>query len=180
MIKPKLVLFDVDGVLTDGRKQYDQSGSVVSKFFADLDFTAIKAFKCLGVNIAWVSGDSNVNRKVAESRSIPFYFTREHNVALAKAELLARIEKDFSVTREEMWFVGDDVFDSSMAGNVGLTLCLSNSPSYLKNKFDIVIPLQSGEFVALWVFEFYLQIFGVKFPSEEQIAAQESGELFRY
>ena len=53
----KLLILDVDGVLTTGLKTYDINGKVVSKTFGDRDFTAIKEFICAGVTTIFLSGD---------------------------------------------------------------------------------------------------------------------------
>ena len=57
---PKLVLLDVDGVLTDGRKGYALDGSVAYKQFCDRDFTAIKRFQEAGILVALISGDKRI------------------------------------------------------------------------------------------------------------------------
>ena len=57
-----LLILDVDGVLTDGRKYYDVSGKGVLKTFCDRDFTAIKKFKANGWDVVFLSGDPNVFR----------------------------------------------------------------------------------------------------------------------
>ena len=44
----KLLLLDVDGVLTSGYKTYSETGLCTHKEFADIDFTAIKRFKASG------------------------------------------------------------------------------------------------------------------------------------
>ena len=42
-----LLILDVDGVLTDGKKYYDNTGKVLLKTFCDRDFTAIKKIKAV-------------------------------------------------------------------------------------------------------------------------------------
>jgi 3-deoxy-D-manno-octulosonate 8-phosphate phosphatase (KDO 8-P phosphatase) len=64
----KLLILDVDGVLTDGRKYYDSSGLATHKTFCDKDFTAIKKFKSIGCEVIFLSGDKNINEKIAENR----------------------------------------------------------------------------------------------------------------
>ena len=69
----KLLILDVDGVLTSGLKAYDTSGAVISKEFGDRDFTAIKEFFCAGIQVVFLSGDQQVNSQIAQSRRIPFF-----------------------------------------------------------------------------------------------------------
>ena len=52
--KIKLIIFDVDGVLTDGKKIYDTRGQKISKSFGDLDFTAIKILQSFGFKVIWL------------------------------------------------------------------------------------------------------------------------------
>ena len=49
----KLLILDVDGVLTTGCKTYDLEGNVISKEFNDKDFTAIKRFKEKGLKVCF-------------------------------------------------------------------------------------------------------------------------------
>ena len=73
----QLVLLDIDGVLTDGTKIYDQQHNVIAKKYCDLDFTAIKRMKKAGVNVCFLSGDRNINEGMAEKRGIDFWYSRE-------------------------------------------------------------------------------------------------------
>ena len=72
----KLLILDVDGVLTTGLKTYDINGSVISKTFGDRDFTAIKQFICAGIKTIFLSGDQQVN-SMAKDRGIPFSIVEE-------------------------------------------------------------------------------------------------------
>ena len=64
----KLLILDVDGVLTDGKKYYNRDGDVVMKTFCDKDWTAIKRFKALGIKVLFLSGDP-FNEKIAKKQN---------------------------------------------------------------------------------------------------------------
>lgn len=49
----KLLILDVDGVLTNGKKYYGENGLGRLKNFCDKDFTAIKRIKAAGVNVCF-------------------------------------------------------------------------------------------------------------------------------
>ena len=53
----KLVILDVDGVLTDGKKYYNREGEVLMKTFCDKDWTAIKRFRAMGITVIFPTGD---------------------------------------------------------------------------------------------------------------------------
>ena len=66
--KVELVILDIDGVMTDGRKYYGVDGVPFAKTYCDKDFTAIKRIRGAGVPVCFVSGDENVNKAMAENR----------------------------------------------------------------------------------------------------------------
>jgi 3-deoxy-D-manno-octulosonate 8-phosphate phosphatase (KDO 8-P phosphatase) len=72
----KLLVIDIDGVMTDGTKTYGIDGKVISKRFNDKDFTAIKRFKASNVKVCFLSGDRNVNEAMANDRNVDFYHSR--------------------------------------------------------------------------------------------------------
>jgi 3-deoxy-D-manno-octulosonate 8-phosphate phosphatase KdsC-like HAD superfamily phosphatase len=57
----KVALVDIDGVLTDGTKVYNEKHEVISKRFLCKDFTAIKRMVASGIKVIMLSGD-NFNR----------------------------------------------------------------------------------------------------------------------
>ncbi len=58
MLLTRLLILDVDGVLTDGTKVYDKDHNVLSKRFMCKDFSAIKRFIAAGIKVVMISGDS--------------------------------------------------------------------------------------------------------------------------
>ena len=73
--KIKLLILDIDGVLTDGTKIYDINHKTIYKKFQDKDFTAIKRLKAAGIKVIFLSGD-NWNKGLAKKRVIDFYLSR--------------------------------------------------------------------------------------------------------
>jgi 3-deoxy-D-manno-octulosonate 8-phosphate phosphatase (KDO 8-P phosphatase) len=127
-----LLILDVDGVLTDGKKYYDNTGKGIYKTFCDRDFTAIKKFKAAEWNVVFLSGDKNVNEAVAMNRNIPFYCNRENGVMVDKAEFLPIFEKTYNCDPDNMVYVGDDVFDVNIMKNVGYAFCPENAALEVK------------------------------------------------
>jgi len=130
----KLVILDVDGVLTDGRKYYDNSGLAVYKTFCDKDFTAIKKFKSAGCHVIFLSGDENINERVAANRGIPFYYTRGKCKSLFLPDLL----KEYSARLEEVVFLGDDTFDRELMSRVYHKFCPSDAPREVKEVCQVL------------------------------------------
>lgn len=111
----KLVILDIDGVLTDGRKYYDKTGMPFAKTYCDKDFTAIKRLKGSGIDVCFLSGDDFVNKNMAKNRNIDFFSARGKD----KSSFIAEFEEKYSCDKSEMAYIGDDLFDSSIMKQVG-------------------------------------------------------------
>jgi 3-deoxy-D-manno-octulosonate 8-phosphate phosphatase (KDO 8-P phosphatase) len=135
----KLVILDVDGVLTDGSKYYDNSGNGVYKTFCDKDFTAIKRLVSRGVKVCFLSGDNNVNQAVAENRNIDFYYSRGKN----KTQFLEEFSQKYNCSRSEMAAIGDDLFDLDLLKSVGHSYCPSDACRELRDSDGDIICLNS-------------------------------------
>ena len=87
----KLVILDIDGILTDGRKYYGLDGIPFAKTYCDKDFTAIKRLRGAGVKVCFLSGDERVNKTMAINRNIDFYSARGKD----KADFITEFEKTY-------------------------------------------------------------------------------------
>ena len=65
----KLIVLDVDGILTDGKKYYNRDGDVVMKTFCDKDWTAIKRFRAMDIPVVFLTGDP-FNESIARNINI--------------------------------------------------------------------------------------------------------------
>ena len=124
----KLVILDVDGVMTDGKKYYGLDGIPFAKTYCDKDFTAIKRLRGSGVSVCFLSGDDRVNKNMAKNRNIDFYSARGKD----KAEFIRKFKKTYDCESYEMIYVGDDLFDLSIMKEVGLAFCPVDSPDKIK------------------------------------------------
>ena len=147
----KLILLDIDGVMTDGRKYYDKEGTVRLKTFCDKDWTAIKRFRALGIEVAFLSGDG-FNANIAGNRNLPFYLNRSNGKHSDKIEFLNEICSDFSVIPDEVVYVGDDIFDVRIASAVGHAFCPSDASVDMINVCEM-LPQRAGENVVMSLFE---------------------------
>ncbi|MHA2342797.1 MAG: HAD hydrolase family protein [Candidatus Hodarchaeales archaeon] len=115
----KLVILDIDGVLTDGRKYYGLDGIPFAKTYCDKDFTAIKRLRGAGVKVCFLSGDERVNKAMAINRNIDFYSARGKD----KADFITEFQKTYKTEKEDMLYIGDDLFDKSIMEIVGHAYC---------------------------------------------------------
>jgi 3-deoxy-D-manno-octulosonate 8-phosphate phosphatase (KDO 8-P phosphatase) len=133
----KLLILDVDGVLSDGKKYYADDGFALYKTFCDKDFTAIKKFKASNCEVVFLSGDDRVNKNLAKNRNIDFYYSR----GKCKTEFIENILKKYNVTINETAFVGDDIFDLPLMKQVQFKYCPNDAARELK---EICVTLQNN------------------------------------
>jgi len=141
----KLVILDVDGVLTDGTKTYDIQGNVISKRFNDRDFTAIKKLKAAEIAVCFLSGDENINKVIAKKRNIDFYSSRDKDGNLNKASFLPMLYKKYGAERDTTVYVGDDYFDIEIMKEVKYSYCPWDSPLDVQDVVTFLLPSKGGE-----------------------------------
>src|SRR3990172_5913887 len=105
--KIRLLLMDVDGVLTDGRIIIDANG-VESKFFNVKDGHGIKMVQRAGIQVGIISGrESQVVKNRAAELGITCIHQKAHDKLLPYREILAKTGLD----DHEVAYIGDDVID---------------------------------------------------------------------
>jgi 3-deoxy-D-manno-octulosonate 8-phosphate phosphatase (KDO 8-P phosphatase) len=103
----KIIIMDVDGVLTDGRIILDDDGREY-KFFDVKDGHIIHIAIDLGIKIAWISGRySSVTQKRAKQLKIKDVFQGQHK----KLDALKTIKEKYDVDYKNIAYIGDDLID---------------------------------------------------------------------
>ena len=167
--KIKLLILDIDGVLTDGTKVYTEKHEPVYKRFRCKDFTAIKRFIAAGVQVIMLSGD-NWNAEMARQRNIPFYCTRGSDLGLDKSVYLSHLESTYNVKKENMAFVGDDYFDLSMFKTLFWTFAPSDSPRIIRQNCLYLLKSKGGQGVVQELYDFLVGKGIVQDASEAAVA----------
>lgn len=128
----KLVLLDVDGVLTDGRLYYGNSGEEL-KAFDIQDGLGIKLLQKGGVKVGIITGRRSalLQRRAEELAISPLVQGREDKW-LALNEMMV----DLSVSLEEIAFVGDDLPDLAVIKRVGLGITPANGSHIVASQAD--------------------------------------------
>ena len=118
----KLLILDVDGVMTDGGIILSDTNSESKKFFAQ-DGHGIMIIRELGVEVAIISGRYS---KAVEHRGKELGFT---TIIQSSRNKLLDYEKNFSkkYALTDVCFVGDDVVDISLLKSVGLSITVPNA-----------------------------------------------------
>ncbi len=125
----RLMVLDVDGVLTDGGLYYDESGCVMKRFNVQ-DGLGIKMAPQAGIDFAVITGLESpaVKRRVTEL-GIAHYYPGHHR----KAPILREISEKTGIPFAHMAYVGDDWVDAEPMAMVGLPIAVPNArPEILK------------------------------------------------
>lgn len=126
--KIKLLLLDVDGVLTDGRIIYD-SKARDSKFFDVHDGLGVYLLKRAGIPTVLITakGSHAIKPRARDMRVDRIYA----DVPL-KSAVLDKITKIYKITPEEICFVGDDLVDLGIMQKVGFPVAVFNACAEVK------------------------------------------------
>ena len=137
----RLLILDVDGVLTDGNLYYGDDGSEIKAFYAQ-DGSAIKRLLAAGVAVAIISGRRSlaVRRRVSEL-GIGYLYEGIANKAAALAELSAKSK----VESGHMAHVGDDLPDIALFERVGLACAVPGSHPAVLRQAHYVTTLPGGQ-----------------------------------
>jgi 3-deoxy-D-manno-octulosonate 8-phosphate phosphatase (KDO 8-P phosphatase) len=117
----KLVVFDVDGVLTDGRIVLDSNG-IESKFFNVRDGAGITFLHYAELMVAMVTGRSSEVVEV-RARELKIPIERVRQGARVKLPVFEDLIAECGVTAAESAYVGDDIIDVPVLERVGLACC---------------------------------------------------------
>lgn len=119
----KLLLLDVDGVLTDGRLFFNNSGDEF-KAFNTLDGQGIKALQKTGVKVGIITGrTSDLVARRARDLGIDILVQGRED----KWEALQEILRERSYALHEIAFMGDDWPDLTVMTRIGLALTVANA-----------------------------------------------------
>ena len=152
---PKLVVIDVDGIMTDGTKLYID-GKPVGKQFYDRDFTAIKLMKSRGIGVVLMTGDAS-NAVMAKNRNIPCVLSRDATGALNKAETLTKIYEEYNIVRyyDEVWVLGDDIFDVEAFKMCTRAFAPEDASYYVRSHASVLLPESKRPWI-LYIVETFL------------------------
>jgi len=123
----RLMAFDVDGVLTDGRLWYTEAGETVKGFHV-LDGHGLRLLREGGITVALVTGRESavVARRAAE---LGIGLVRQN--VRDKLQVLGELAEGCGLPLEHTGFMGDDLIDLPALQRVGFAASVPNAPTYI-------------------------------------------------
>ena len=152
----KLVVFDVDGILTDGSLYLSDDGQEIKAFFA-LDGHGIKMLKRSGVELAVITGrHSQLMRHRVKNLNIEHLYQGVEDKLEAFEELTQRL----GFSPEQVAAMGDDVVDLPMMRRSGLSITVPGALARVKQYAHYVTQLPGGKGAAREVCELIMHAQG--------------------
>lgn len=157
-LKPlKLLIFDVDGVLTDGRIIYDNAG-VETKAFDVKDGHGIKLLMRCGIDVGIITArESNVVAVRAANLGIGIVFQGMKDKLKAFEEIL----KTTGLDPSRIGYVGDDIIDLPVIRRAGFSATVADGVSEVKERVDYVAKCKGGCGAAREIAELVLKAQGL-------------------
>ena len=154
--KIKLLVFDVDGVLTDGRLIVGDNGEEYKAFFSK-DGLGMKMLQATGVKIAVITArTSNVVTHRMESLGIKHIYQGQ----LEKLPAFEKILIELNLTSEQAAYVGDDVIDLPVMLQAGLSIAVADAHPLVIQHAHWKTPQVGGRGAARDVCELIMQAQG--------------------
>ena len=139
--KIKLIISDVDGVLTDGTV-LKGGGNMELKRFCVQDGTAVAMVKAAGFNLAFISGRYS---EATEIRMKELKISDVYNGTLNKLVPYRELKKKYQLKDDEIAYIGDDLIDIPVMKKVGLPAAVQNAYPDVKEKAVFVTKTRGGE-----------------------------------
>ena len=132
--KIKLLLLDVDGVLTDGGIVVDNRGEEIKRFDVR-DGHGIRLLMRAGIQVGLITGRSS---KVVSHRAKDLGIRMVYQKVYNKVERYQKIKKKTGLKDQEIAYVGDDITDLPILRKVGLAVTVRDCWGGLKRAVDYV------------------------------------------
>jgi len=138
--KIRMLILDVDGVLTDGGIILDNDGNEFKAFHVR-DGHGIKMLGKIGVHVALITGRySQVVDRRALELGIAEVYQRCHAKAVAYEQLMSK----FSLSDDQVAYVGDDVVDIALLKRVGLPVVVADAAEEAKKHALLITSNRGG------------------------------------
>jgi len=153
----RMMIFDVDGVLTDGRIIYMDNGSEMKEFDVQ-DGHGIKLLQRAGIDVALISGRAC---RAVEQRAIGLGIARVYQGAKVKIEAYDQLLSDTGLKEHETGFMGDDLIDIPVMRRAGFSVAVPNGVQHIFPYAHYITKASGGRGAAREVCEMILQAQGL-------------------
>ncbi|HEY5738846.1 MAG TPA: 3-deoxy-manno-octulosonate-8-phosphatase KdsC [Gammaproteobacteria bacterium] len=162
----KLLIVDVDGVLTDGGLYFDNRGEELKRF-CSLDGHGMRMALGGGIEIAVITGRRS---NIVEHRMRDLGVSHVYQGSRDKLPVFEQLLRDTGLEAEQAAYVGDDLPDLPIMHRVGFAIAVQNAHGFVKQHCDWVTSARGGDGAVREVTDFILH-------SQGLLDAQQQGYL---
>jgi len=154
----KLVVFDVDGCMTNGDISYDINGNEI-KTFNVKDGLGIVTLNKIGIKTAIITGRESA---IVKNRAKELHITYLYQGVKKKLEKLDEILEKEGIRYSEVAYIGDDINDTSILKRVGYSFSPNDACVDAKKAAKIVLKRGGGKGAVREMIEILLQQYDLK------------------
>lgn len=136
----KLLILDVDGVMTDGSIILDNNGNE-NKRFNVRDGHGIKMLQRAGITVGIITGRRS---KVVEVRAKELGIKEVHQKIFKKSAVYEKLLKKYECKDENVAFMGDDIVDQELLKRAGISAAPCDADETAKKFADMVTKKGGG------------------------------------
>jgi 3-deoxy-D-manno-octulosonate 8-phosphate phosphatase (KDO 8-P phosphatase) len=140
-LKIKLLILDIDGVLTDG-KIYISDDGIETKSFNIQDGLGLVLLLNNKINVAVISGRKS---KAAKIRLRELGIKRVYFGIDDKTKILHKLKKELHIKNENIACIGDDIPDFALMQQVGFSIAVANAVKKIRNIADYTTKAKGGD-----------------------------------
>lgn len=155
----KMLILDVDGVMTDGRIIMDNEGREMKNFDVR-DGHGLKIIQRYGIKVALLTGRQS---KVVEHRARDLEIDDVYQGAVNKKDVFEKILERHKLAANAVAFLGDDIVDIPVLKRVGFSAAVADALDVVKQSVDYITVNRGGHGAVREICEMILQAQG-KWP----------------
>lgn len=152
----KLIIFDVDGVLTDGKIVIGTNGELFKSFHCQ-DGLGIKLLQAAGIKTAIITGRKS---EIVAKRGLELKIGDVYQGVQNKLTALFDLEKKYGLSSDEIAYIGDDLIDLPVMCRIGLACAVANAAPEVKGMAKYVAQANGGDGAVREVAEMILKAQG--------------------
>ena len=150
----KLLILDVDGVLTDNSLYLDDRG-IESKKFNVEDGMGIWLAQKAGIEVALISGRAS---KATEFRALHLKIKHVYWGEPDKIRAYQKVKRSLKLNDDQIAYIGDDILDIPVLKQVGLPICVKNANPTVKGFAKLITKAKGGEGAVREVVDMFLKV----------------------
>lgn len=158
LAKIKLCLFDVDGILTDGRVYWAGEEIGYNRTFHTHDGYGLKILMAAGIQVGIITGGSSLGvKKRFTDLGVDHLYMANEDKRKAYRDVLEKA----GVSSEEALYMGDEFFDLPVLKQVGFSATVPNASIEIREAVDYVSHRTSGQGCAREVIDLLRHVQGI-------------------